>query len=74
MMIIQTKEMVWRIDEVALAEHAEPEYWDWVESAEGTIDDFFGFVKASVEELGTEVFGLELIYSDNTFHFVEDDE
>ena len=74
MMIIQTKEMVWRIDEVALAEHAEPEYWDWVESAEGTIDDFVGFVKASIKDLGTEVFGLKLVDTFETFNFVEDDE
>ena len=74
MMIIQTIEKVWRIDEVALVEHAEPEYWDGVEEGGGTLDDFVGFVKASIKELGTEVFGLRLIDTDTTYHYVTDDE
>lgn len=72
MLIIQTIEKVWRINEVALAEHAAPEYQDWIDNG-GKQDDFAGFVEASVKELGTEVFGLELVDTFKNFNFVGED-
>ena len=74
MRVRQTSENGGHIDEGDRAEHDEPEYWVGVEAGGGTLDDVVGFVKASIKELGTEVFGLRLIDTDTTYHYVTDDE
>ena len=70
MRIIQTIETLWEIDEVALADRAELEYGWWIEEGNRR-GDYVGFVKASVDELGTEVFGLRLVETETTFAFEE---
>ena len=72
MRIIQTIETLWEIDEIDLADHAKMEYEWWLD--EGNVrGDYVGFVKASVDELGTEVFGLRLVETETTFAFEEGD-
>ena len=70
MRIIQTIETLWEIDEAELADHAKMEYGWWID--EGNVrGDYRGFVKASIDELGTEVFGLRLVETETTFTFGE---
>lgn len=68
MNIVQTIETLWEIDEAGLADHAKQEYEWWIEEG-NEHGDFVGFVKASVDELGTEVFGLNMVETLTTFEF-----
>ena len=73
MRIIQTIETLWEIDEAGLADHAKQEYEWWIDEG-NEHGDFVGFVKASVDELGTEVFGLNLVETETSYNFNQDDE
>lgn len=67
MQIIQTTETLWEVDERDFAEHANSDYHDWMD--DGGDGTHFGFVKVSVAEFGTELFGLKLVETDTTFTF-----
>ena len=73
MRIIQTIETLWEIDEVNLADHAKQEYEWWIDDG-GKRGDYHGFVKDSVDELGMEVFGLNLVETETSYNFNQDDE
>ena len=68
MIIYQTTKTTWEINEGLFVEHAKPEYEEWIEDG-GIRGDYFRFVQASVAELGTELYGLQLVDTDTRFAF-----
>lgn len=59
------------VDADAFADMYRDEFIDWVESGDGEADDPAGFVRASVEEVGTECVERWAVGTESTIHVDE---